>query len=87
MSSEDEEQARAARAAARRNWPIRVYKLGEEPPADLSSLTTGERLEMMWQISLDTWELTGKPLPTYQRSEMPIRIVRSPVRKKDPAAS
>jgi len=80
---EAEEEARRARAAVRKDWPIRVYKLGEEPPEDLSATTTAaERLAMMWPLALQAWAFTGKPLPTYTRAETPIRIVPSPVRKK-----
>jgi hypothetical protein len=81
MSGEND-PARAARAAARRDWPIRIHKLGEEPPDDLSATTTAaERLAMMWPLTLRIWALTGRPLPEYSRSETPIRVVTSPVRK------
>src|SRR6478752_4463534 len=83
-----EDAARAARTAARRSWPIRVYKLGEEPPEDLSATTTAEeRLAMMWPLTLRVWAFTGRPLPDYPRSETPIRVVPSPVRKKGPTES
>jgi hypothetical protein len=88
MSSEADDRAREARRAARHNWPIRVYKLGEEPADDLSATTTAaERLAMMWPLTLQVWALTGRPLPDYKRSETPIRVVPSPVRKKGPKES
>lgn len=35
-----------ARAAARRSWPVRKFRLGEEPDEDLSATTTAkERLD------------------------------------------
>jgi hypothetical protein len=62
------------RAAARRNWPIRKYRLGEEPSDDLRNSTTAEeRLQMMWQLAVDAWNLTGRPIPDYNRSEAPVR--------------
>lgn len=69
-----------ARAAARRSWQARVYRLGEEPPADdLSAVTTPEqRLDMVWELTAWMWELSGQPLPSYSRSEMPIRVIRRP---------
>lgn len=80
-----EDEARAARAAARRNWPIRVFKLGEEPPEDLSATTTAaERLAMMWPLALEAWAFSGRPLPDYKRSETPVQIIRSSVKKKGP---
>jgi hypothetical protein len=64
----------AARAEARRSWPVRRYRLGEEPSDDLSDTTTAEeRLGMMWPLSLEAWALAGKPLPDYERSRAPIR--------------
>jgi hypothetical protein len=39
--------AAARRAAQRSNWPVRRYRLGEEPSDDLSASTTAEeRLAM-----------------------------------------
>lgn len=59
-------------------WPIRIFRLGEEPGDDLSDTTTpGQRLEMVWTLRDRMWELTGQPIPTYSRSEMPIKIIKS----------
>lgn len=59
-------------------WPIRIFRLGEEPGDDLSDTTTpGQRLEMVWTLRDRMWELTGQPIPTYSRSEIPIKIIRS----------
>ena len=61
----------------RSHWPVRVYRLGKEPDDDLSASTTlTERLEMVWTLRDRMWELTGRPLPTYRRSEIPFRIIR-----------
>ncbi len=58
-------------------WPVRVFRLGEEPGDDLSATTTpGQRLEMVWTLRDRMWELTGRPIPTYSRSEMPIKIIK-----------
>ena len=65
------------RAAARRSWPIRKHRLGEEPSDDLSDSTTAEeRLQMMWQLALDAWSLTDRPIPDYNRKEAPVRKMR-----------
>lgn len=67
------DESLAARAAARRNWPVRVFDLVREPGDDLSDVTTPEeRLGMMWPLALEAWSLTGQPLPDYQRAETPI---------------
>jgi hypothetical protein len=53
-------------------WPVRVYRLGGEPPADLSASTTAEeRLAMMWPLALEAWSLLG-PLPDYERGATPV---------------
>jgi hypothetical protein len=75
--AEREESQRAARAEARRSWPVRKYRLGEEPDEDLSATTTAEeRLRMMWPLALDAWSLSGHPIPDYPREKTPIRVLR-----------
>jgi len=74
---EREERERAARAEARRSWPIRKFRLGEEPDDDLSEATTAtERLEMMWPMTVDAWTLAGKKIPDYPRDKTPVRVIR-----------
>jgi hypothetical protein len=69
--------ARAERAELRKAWPIRVVRLGEEPPDDLIATTTpAERLAMMWPLALDAWASTGRPLPDYPRHQAPVRVLR-----------
>ena len=61
----------------RRCWPVRLYRLGEEPGDDLSAVSTPEeRLGMVAELSRRMWELTGRPMPTYPRAAMPGRVVR-----------
>lgn len=74
---DSEDSARAARAEARRSWPIRKFRLGEEPGEDLSATTTAkERLEMMWPMTVDAWTLAGKKMPDYPRDKTPVRVIR-----------
>ena len=71
------ERERATRAEARRSWPIRKFRLGEEPDDDLSDTTTAkERLEMMWPMTVDAWTLAGKEIPDYPRDKAPVRVIR-----------
>jgi hypothetical protein len=66
-----------SRAESRRAWPVRKYRLGEEPSDDLSGSTTpAQRLEMMWPLALEAWALTGRPLPDYSRDQTPVRRFR-----------
>lgn len=61
----------------RSKWPVRVYRLGEEPADNLLETTTAEeRLAMVWEITKDVWALSGREMPTYTRDQMPVRISR-----------
>jgi hypothetical protein len=74
---QEAEAARQARAAARSSWPIRRFRLGEEPSDDLSATTTAQqRLEMMWPLAVEAWSLTGRPIPDYSRDQTPYRLFR-----------
>lgn len=56
----------------RETMPVRVYQLGNEPGNDLSGQTTAaERLRMVAELSERFWALTGSPIPSYSRAEMP----------------
>lgn len=58
-------------------WPVRIFRLGEEPADDLSLVTTAEeRLAMVGELSRRMWELTGRPVPSYRRATMPGRVLR-----------
>ncbi len=66
---EREEEVRRAR----RTWPVRVCRLGDEPGDDLSrSSTAAQRLAMMWELARDAWLLSGRPVPEYLRHETPV---------------
>ena len=74
---DNQERERAARAEARRSWPVRKFRLGEEPADDLSGTTTAkERLEMMWPMTVDAWTLAGRTIPDYPRDKTPVRVIR-----------
>lgn len=65
------------RRGVREAWPVRVYRLGEEPGDDLTSVTTPEqRLEVVAELTRRMRELTGRPLPAYDRAHMPVRVIR-----------
>lgn len=58
----------------RSSWPVRTFRLGEEPGDDLSASTTPEeRLGMMWRLARDAWASSGNPIPDYSREETPVR--------------
>ncbi|MGH7331334.1 MAG: hypothetical protein ACREKS_01040 [Candidatus Rokuibacteriota bacterium] len=73
----DPREAEARRRAARSRWPIERYRLGEEPPDDLSDLTTpSQRIAMMWELAESAWKAAGRPWPTYDRQHIPARLFR-----------
>ena len=73
--TDDSEVAREQRRAARARWPIARFRLGEEPPDDLAETTTpAERIAMMWPLAVEAWTLAGRPLPVYDRTNMPARM-------------
>ena len=62
---------------------VRIFPLGQEPGDDLSATTTAaERLAMVWPLSLEAWTLSGRPMPSYQRHDMPVRVVPLANKKK-----
>jgi hypothetical protein len=75
---------REKRARERARWPVRKFKLGEEPEDDLSATTTpAERLAMVWPLTVQAWTLAGRTLPVYERSTIPVRIYRDGERPPD----
>ncbi len=79
--SDADQAKRIARAARRRSqpqaWPIRAYALGSEPALDpLDSSTAEGRLAQVWPLSLAAWAMTGKPMPDYDRTTMPGKVLR-----------
>ncbi len=74
-----DEASRDLRAERRRDWPVRKFRLGEEPGDNLGNLTTPEeRLAMMWPLAVEAWSLAGRPLPRYARGEAPVAVLRRP---------
>lgn len=69
----------AKRRAARASWPIWKGTLQDMPPEpDLSDVTSAEqRLAILHEMSLRSWALTARPLPEYNRSNVPTRIIRA----------
>lgn len=72
------DDARRQRAAARRSWAAQVLRPGDAQPDDDLSLTTtaAQRLGMMWELVEQTWALSQRPIPTYERASMPARVLR-----------
>jgi hypothetical protein len=75
--SNDADDGAQRRRAARAQWPVRRFRLGEEPPDDLSDVTTAaERIAMMWPLAEEAWKIAGRPWPVYDRQSIPARLFR-----------
>ena len=73
--AEETRDSEAQRRAARAAWPIARFRLGDESADDISAVTTAaERIAMMWPLAETAWKLAGRPLPTYDRRNMPARV-------------
>jgi hypothetical protein len=56
----------------------RILRLEDDADDDLSASTTvQERVAMVAILSRRMWEISGRPWPSYARSEIPIAIVRA----------
>lgn len=65
----------AKQGRPRQDWPVNVYRLGDEPADDQSQLSTPEeRLAVMWELTVAAWSLTGRSIPAYERRETPISV-------------
>ena len=65
------------RRAARAELPVRIYRLGEEPPDDwLEHTTPAERFQMVFDLSARMFEFDGRPAPAYTRASIPVRLTR-----------
>ena len=66
-------EVRARRAAA----PIRVYRLGGEPPDSAAiGLSVERRIALVWELTQRLWELGGRPVQSLPRAEWPVQVVR-----------
>jgi hypothetical protein len=59
--------------------PVRVRHLHDPESDDLSAHLDAEaRVALVWELSRRMWELTGRPVTTYERGALPVRIIRGP---------
>lgn len=71
-----DEEARRVRVLARGSLPIRRVALADEQSPSVAHLDISERIAMVWSVTLDAWASSGRALPTYDRANMPGRVVR-----------
>ena len=64
-------------ASAPHGRPVRIRHLNDPPEDDLSDvLGLVERIELVWVLSRRMWEITGQPVPAYDRTSIPVHVVR-----------
>jgi hypothetical protein len=77
MSAEERRARAALRQANPDAVPMRSFKLGDEPVVDdRDSSTVDERLAEVLRLSYEAHRISGKPWPSYTRSQMPGRVIR-----------
>lgn len=65
--------------AHRATMPVRIFRLGEESPDDLTATTTAaERVEMVIDLSARMLLFGGSVPALYSRQEIPVHVVRPP---------
>jgi hypothetical protein len=56
---------------------IRIVTLQEQDKQDdLQSTTAAQRLEMMWQLTLDAWAFKGDPVAEFPLQRNLVRVIR-----------
>lgn len=56
---------------------VRVLKLHEQDKHDdFRSTTPAQRLEMMWQLTLDAWAFKGEPVAELRLPRHIVRVLR-----------
>jgi len=56
---------------------VRVSKLEEQDNSDdLRSTTPAQRLEMMWQLTMDAWAFKGEPIAELRLPRHIVRVLR-----------
>lgn len=56
---------------------LRVRQLNEQSDKeDLESTTAAQRLDMMWQLTLDAWAFKGEPIAELRLPRHIVRVLR-----------
>jgi hypothetical protein len=78
----DDAEERAERRRRRpQEWPVRAYRLGEEPSGDpLDRSTVDERIARVWPLTRAAWRVAGKAIPDYARGDAPGVLSRGGTR-------
>ncbi len=67
----------AERRLRRAAWPVRSYRLGEEPPEGLQAEgVQGSAWDAMWRLAVDSYSWGGRLTERTPRDTWPVRIRR-----------
>jgi len=70
-------------SSARRSMTVRVVPLRSSEAGDSRVAgTISERVALVGVLSEALWAQTGQPLPDYDRSTMPVRLLRRPINQR-----
>ena len=70
------DDGRKIRAKARANWTIEKKAVKDLPEIEVIDAPPNVLIALCTQLSLQAWAMSGKPLPTYTRENMPIKVFR-----------
>lgn len=61
----------------RSQWPVRLRRLHDpEPDDDLRDVPPGERMAMVWPITVTVWTFMGEPVGESRLSRHIVRALR-----------
>jgi hypothetical protein len=60
----------------RSQWPVRLRRLHDPEPDDLRDRTPGERMMMVWPITVTAWAFKGEPVGESRLSRHIVRVLR-----------
>jgi hypothetical protein len=73
----DDDRARAVRAQKRvGTMQLRLTPQHPGQEHDFSPVSGAEAVALAVELSRTAWTLAGRPLPTYRREDIPIRLSR-----------
>ncbi|MFK7926579.1 MAG: hypothetical protein AB8H79_00205 [Myxococcota bacterium] len=67
----------AAERAAHRRATWIVERMERDDGRAPCPVDPGARLVLVEELSQRAWELSGRPVPRYRRTEMPVTVIRA----------
>jgi hypothetical protein len=70
----DDAERRPRAEDRKRSAVLSKSRLGE-PERDLTPIRGADAISLVTRLTRESWELSGRPLPTYSRRQIPCRFV------------